>query len=327
MTHRGVGFDADELRRLGGDPPPRAQPVTAAYLVRIGLAAAVGAALCNLVVLTVASSRSWLIAVEDRQPVRALSVVLVCTVVGVLAAFAAYVAARVTKRPAVWVVIAGWESCWRRSRAFRSLQVMHVITGAWVIGWLGWQCAAARTCPTTDLPNWALPDRRFVNLPSFGGFYARSILIRGICSTGRWHGPTRGAHFGEARPRRPLCFPTSGDPDRGPATNTAKDHEKKEQTMAELLVIGYDNETTGRQAYNTVIGLQQDMIVELEGLALVTQDEAAEHVETPAKLVSSGAAFGALWGMLIGLLFFVPFFGLAFGGAMGALMGKMGKSG
>ena len=98
--------------------------------------------------------------------------------------------------------------------------------------------------------------------------------------------------------------------------------------MAELLVIGYDNETTGRQAYNTVIGLQQDMIVELEGLALVTQDESGKnHVETPAKLVSSGAAFGALWGMLIGLLFFVPFFGLAFGGAMGALMGKMGKSG
>lgn len=98
--------------------------------------------------------------------------------------------------------------------------------------------------------------------------------------------------------------------------------------MAELLVIGYDDQATGTQAYNTVVGLQQDMIVELEGLALVTQDENGKnHVETPAKLVSSGAAFGALWGMLIGLLFFVPFFGLALGGAMGALMGKMGKSG
>jgi hypothetical protein len=133
-----VGFDADELRRLGGDPPSRAQPVTAAYLVRIGLAAAVGAALCNLVVLTVASSRSWLIAVEDRQPVRALSVVLVCTVVGVLAALAAYVAARVTKRPAVWVVIAGVGILLASVQGLPlTLQVMHVITGAWVIGWLG----------------------------------------------------------------------------------------------------------------------------------------------------------------------------------------------
>ena len=98
--------------------------------------------------------------------------------------------------------------------------------------------------------------------------------------------------------------------------------------MAELLVIGYDDQATGHQAYEKVLGLQQDMIVQLEGLAFVTQDETGKnHVETPAKLVSSGAAFGALWGMLIGLLFFVPFFGLAFGGAMGALMGKMGKSG
>jgi uncharacterized membrane protein len=98
--------------------------------------------------------------------------------------------------------------------------------------------------------------------------------------------------------------------------------------VAELLVIGYYDEATGMQAYNMVMGLQQDMIVEPEGLALVTQDENGKnHVETPAKLVSSGAAFGALWGMLIGLLFFLPFFGLAFGGAMGALLGKMGKSG
>lgn len=62
--------------------------------------------------------------------------------------------------------------------------------------------------------------------------------------------------------------------------------------MAELLVIP----PTGQKAYDKVMGLQMDMIVQLERLALVTQDaEGWNRVETPAKLVSSGAAFCALW--------------------------------
>jgi uncharacterized membrane protein len=98
--------------------------------------------------------------------------------------------------------------------------------------------------------------------------------------------------------------------------------------MSDLIIIGYDEEATGRKAYEEVLKLNEDMVVQLEGLAIVTMDENGKnHVETPAKLVSSGAAFGALWGVLIGILFFVPVFGLALGGAMGALMGKMGKSG
>lgn len=98
--------------------------------------------------------------------------------------------------------------------------------------------------------------------------------------------------------------------------------------MAELIVIGYDDEAVARQAYDRVMQLNHDMIVELQGLALVTQDtEGKNHVETPSKPVGTGAAFGAMWGMLIGFLFLVPVFGLAFGGLMGALMGKMSKSG
>jgi len=98
--------------------------------------------------------------------------------------------------------------------------------------------------------------------------------------------------------------------------------------MAELIVIGYDDHATATQAYNTVLGLQSDMIVQLQGLAVVTvDDEGKSHVETPQKIVGVSAASGALWGMLIGLLFFVPFVGLALGGAMGALMGKVGKTG
>ena len=98
--------------------------------------------------------------------------------------------------------------------------------------------------------------------------------------------------------------------------------------MSELIVIGYDDHAKATAAYNEVITLQSDFVVELRGLAIVTVDaEGKSHVETPQKIVGVSAASGALWGMLIGLLFFVPFAGLALGGLMGALFGKLGKSG
>ena len=98
--------------------------------------------------------------------------------------------------------------------------------------------------------------------------------------------------------------------------------------MAELIVIGYDDPATATLAYNEVLQLQKDFVVDLQGLCIASADaDGKTHVETPQKIVGASAASGALWGMLIGLLFFVPFFGLALGGAMGALMGKAGKSG
>jgi len=98
--------------------------------------------------------------------------------------------------------------------------------------------------------------------------------------------------------------------------------------MSEIIVIGYDQQSTATQAYKEVLTLQHDFVVELTGLAIVrVDDEGKSHVETPQKIVGVSAASGALGGMLIGILFLVPFFGFALGGAMGALMGKMGKSG
>jgi len=98
--------------------------------------------------------------------------------------------------------------------------------------------------------------------------------------------------------------------------------------MSELIVIGYDDQGQATQAYNEVLVLQKDFVVELTGLAIVRVDnEGKSHVETPAKIVGVSASSGALWGMIIGILFLVPFVGLAIGGLMGALMGKMGKSG
>jgi uncharacterized membrane protein len=38
--------------------------------------------------------------------------------------------------------------------------------------------------------------------------------------------------------------------------------------MSDLIVIGYDNPATARQAYEEVQRLQQDFIVDLRGLAI-----------------------------------------------------------
>jgi uncharacterized membrane protein len=98
--------------------------------------------------------------------------------------------------------------------------------------------------------------------------------------------------------------------------------------MSELIVIGFDNPVKATAAYDEVLALQSDFIVDLRGVAVVTVDADGEtHVKTPQKIVGMGAASGALWGMLIGLLFFVPFFGAALGGATGALFGKIAKYG
>ena len=97
--------------------------------------------------------------------------------------------------------------------------------------------------------------------------------------------------------------------------------------MSDLIVIGYDNPQTARQAYEQVQRLQQDFIVELRGLAIVDVDaDGKTHVDTPKRIIGASAVSGALFGLLLGVLFFIPGMVLL-GGAVGALMGKLSKSG
>ena len=97
--------------------------------------------------------------------------------------------------------------------------------------------------------------------------------------------------------------------------------------MSDLIVIGYENPQTARQAYEQVQRLQQDFVVDLRGLAIVNVDaDGKTHVDTPSRIVGTSAVSGALFGLLIGVLFFVPGMVLL-GGAIGALMGVLNKSG
>ncbi len=98
--------------------------------------------------------------------------------------------------------------------------------------------------------------------------------------------------------------------------------------MSELIIIGYDDHPTAQGAYEKVLELQRDFVVDLSGLAVVRVDaDGKQHVDTPGSIVGASTASGALWGMLIGLLFLVPGFGFLVGGLMGAFSGKLAKSG
>jgi uncharacterized membrane protein len=98
--------------------------------------------------------------------------------------------------------------------------------------------------------------------------------------------------------------------------------------MAELVVIGYKDESVANQALATLGALQKDLVVDLAGAAVVKCDAEGKYtMSTPTHATGAGAASGALWGMVFGLLFLIPVAGLVIGGVMGALFGKMGDTG
>jgi uncharacterized membrane protein len=98
--------------------------------------------------------------------------------------------------------------------------------------------------------------------------------------------------------------------------------------MAELVAIGYPDETTGSLAAEEVARLSKDLIIEPDAVAVIVRDkEGKYHVHTNHHAVGGGATWGMFWGMLFGLLFFVPVFGMAVGAGLGAMFGKIEKSG
>jgi uncharacterized membrane protein len=98
--------------------------------------------------------------------------------------------------------------------------------------------------------------------------------------------------------------------------------------MADLVAIGYPDETTGSLAAEEVRRLAEDLIIEPDAVAVIVRDkEGKYHVHTSHHAVGGGATWGMFWGLLFGLLFFVPVFGMAVGAGLGALFGKIEKSG
>jgi uncharacterized membrane protein len=98
--------------------------------------------------------------------------------------------------------------------------------------------------------------------------------------------------------------------------------------VADLIVIGYDDEATAEKAAAEVERLASDLIIEPEAVASIVRDEKGKyHVHTTHHPVAEGATWGMLWGALFGLIFFIPVFGLVVGAAFGTLFGAITKAG
>jgi uncharacterized membrane protein len=98
--------------------------------------------------------------------------------------------------------------------------------------------------------------------------------------------------------------------------------------MAELIAIGYDDESTAAAAAEEVYRLSEDLVIQPDAVAVIVRDAEGKYkVTTSHHPVGAGATWGMFWGFLFGLLFFVPVFGMAIGAGMGALFGKIEKSG
>ena len=98
--------------------------------------------------------------------------------------------------------------------------------------------------------------------------------------------------------------------------------------MADLIAIGYPDETTAAMAADEARALAKDLIIQPDVIASIVRDkEGKYHVHTAHHMVGAGATWGMFWGLLFGLLFFIPVFGMAVGAGLGALMGKITKSG
>ena len=97
--------------------------------------------------------------------------------------------------------------------------------------------------------------------------------------------------------------------------------------MADLIAIGYPDETTAFAAADEARRLAADLIIQPDAIAVIARDnDGSYHVTTSHHPMTKGASWGPFWGFLFGLLFFIPVFGMVVGAGLGALMGKFAKT-
>ena len=97
--------------------------------------------------------------------------------------------------------------------------------------------------------------------------------------------------------------------------------------MAELIAIGYQDETTAFAAADEARRLAADLIIQPDAIAVIARHkDGSYHVTTSHHPMTKGASWGLFWGFLFGLLFFIPVLGMAVGAGLGALMGKFAKT-
>ena len=95
--------------------------------------------------------------------------------------------------------------------------------------------------------------------------------------------------------------------------------------MSDLFVFTYDDEQSGRSAFEALDGLQKLEVLTLADAALAIKDQKGKvKVKQTLENAHTGSAalWGGFWGLLIGLLFLAPIFWGLVGALLGGLLGK-----
>ena len=94
--------------------------------------------------------------------------------------------------------------------------------------------------------------------------------------------------------------------------------------MSDLVVIEFDNEVAAFDLRAELAKLQQEYLIEMDDVVVVTKNEKGKvKLHQAHNLTAAGAVTGSFWGMLIGMIFLNPLLGAAVGAGAGALSGKL----
>ena len=92
--------------------------------------------------------------------------------------------------------------------------------------------------------------------------------------------------------------------------------------MSDLVVIGFDDETTAFEMRSALAKMQKEYLIDMEDVVVVTKDESDNvKLHQAVNLTAAGAVSGSFWGILIGAIFLNPLLGAAMGAGAGALSG------
>lgn len=101
--------------------------------------------------------------------------------------------------------------------------------------------------------------------------------------------------------------------------------------MNTLIAVSFEDKGRAADVLNTLLGLQQDYLLDLEDAVVVVRDDDGKvKIKQSVNLTAAGALHGGLWGSLIGLILGGPLGMLLAGGttaAFGAIAGSLNDYG
>ncbi len=101
-------------------------------------------------------------------------------------------------------------------------------------------------------------------------------------------------------------------------------NQTEENIMSDLVVIGFDDESTAFEMRAELVKLQKEYLIKMDDVVIVTQDNNGKvKLHQAVNLTAAGAVGGSFWGLLIGMIFLNPLVGAAVGAGAGALSGKL----